>query len=585
MSKRHSKAAVRQKAAAAKPAAAVTAKAAGAAYEDIDVKKLIQRQSALSWRQRSYPQTAFAPASAYGGNAARHENLKSFFVDPLALETNYLGGSVRTISPFYGRRISYRVLRRVSEKAWIINLCIQNVTKKIRPYLKPATEENQRGFKIRNREAAEKKRAETAAEQKAVKSLERFFLKTGDIGDDNRDDDLDKYATKIVRDILQLDQISTELQRTRGGEVCAFWAMDTATIEIALPESERETGIKYAQVINGMPYAYYTRDELVFDCMNPRTDIEKAGYGYSIVEQAVDLVTSSINTFMYNAGFFTENKLPRGVLLLNGDADTEEIEYIEDYIANLLSGPPSSQWKVPIIPSGKDKNGESGGRKFDWVNLQGTNKEMEFQAWYDLQLSAVVAMFGFSMEDLGLHSQKSQPLIGVDQSPKIESSKSLVLGDMLGFLQKHFNKILSYKNPAYEFEFTGYERDDPKTTLDMDRGEIESYKTLNEKRAEKGMDPVDFENIKNPADMPLNSYTVQLFQGQRQGAGSPFGDMGGMGDDEGIDEPEGGGFEQDGEEGEEAGGGSGWDDIEARQAEGGEIGKSLAGWRVMRIVV
>jgi hypothetical protein len=154
---------------------------------------------------------------------------------------------------------------------------------------------------------------------------------------------------------------------------------------------------------------------------------------------------------------------------------------------------------------------------------------------------------------------------------------------MLGFLQKHFNKILSYKNPAYEFEFAGYERDDPKVTLDMDRGEIESYKTLNEKRAEKGMEPVDFENVKNPADMPLNSCTVQLFQGLRQGGGSPFGDMEGY---EGGEEPDGGGFEPEGEEGGEAGSGSGWDDIEAQQAEGGEMGKSLGGGRgAIRIVI
>ena len=594
---------------AAQPAAAVVAipvnapetlpmaKAAGGSYEDIDVAKLIRRHNVLTRRTQSFTQAAYAPPLTYSGNSARHENIKSFFVDPLALETNYLGGNVRTISPFYGRQISHRILRRVSEKAWIINLCIQNVTKKIRPFLKPATEDNQRGFKIRCKEAAEKKRAETATEQKVIRELEQFFLRTGDIEDDSRDDDIDKYTTKIIRDILQLDQISTELQRTRGGELCAFWAIDTATIEVALPESERETGIKYAQVISRMPYAYYARDELIFDCMNPRTDIEKAGYGYSMVEQSVDLVTSAINTFMYNAGFFTNNNLPRGILLLNGDADTEEIEDIEDYIINLLSGPPSSQWKVPIIPSGKDKNGESGGRKFEWVNLQGTNREMEFQSWYDLQLSAVVSMFGFSMEDLGLHSQKSQPLIGIDNSPKMEATKSLVLGDMLTFLQKHFNKILQYKNPAYELEFVGYERDDPKMMLDIDKSEVESYKTLNEKRAEKGMKPIDFEKVKNPADIPLNSYTVQLFQGQQQGGSSPFGDMGGMGD-EGEGGTEGGDFGQDTNEGEpeeggtgneteaDGGGGSGWDGIEAQHDEGSAVEKSMSGKRnVIRIVI
>jgi hypothetical protein len=328
--------------------------------------------------------------------------------------------------------------------------------------------------------------------------------------------------------------------------------------------------------------------------MNPRTDIEKAGYGYSIVEQAIDLVTSAINTFMYNAGFFTENKLPRGILLLNGDADTDEVEDIEDYISNLLSGPPSSQWKIPIIPSGKDKSSDSTGRRFEWVNLQGTNKEMEFGNWYDLQLSGVVGMFGFSMEDLGLHSQKSQSLLGLNTEPKQEASKSLVLGDMLGFLQKHFNKILAYKNPAFEFEFVGYEKDDPKLTLETDREEVGTWKALNEKRAEKGQEALDFTKIKNPADLPMNPQAIQAWQSLQQQGSNPFGDMGGMDDmveggdfgqdDEGSDFGEGSGTDAEG--GETGADNEAWGELENQQGESGvTVEKSLAKKRIVRIVV
>jgi hypothetical protein len=550
--------------------------------EDIDIKKLLTRDYArqkAAWRDAG-ASPVYGADSAYTGNPLKSGNTKSYFSDPASLETNYYG-VVRTISPLYGRQISYRILRRVSEKAWILNLCILHLIKKVRPFLKQSTGENQRGFRIKLKNA-DKDRAMSAAENKTAKALEDFFLKTGDVEDEDREDDLDKYATRIIRDLCQLDQISTELQLTRGGKLCAFWAVDTATIEIALPESRRATGIKYAQVINSLPYAYYSKDELIFDCMNPRTDIEKAGYGYSIVEQAIDLVTSSINTFMYNAGFFTENRLPRGLLLLNGDADTEEIEDIEDYIINLMSGPPSSQWKVPIIPSGKQKGGE-GGRVFEWVNLQGTNKEMEFGSWFDLQLSAIVAMFTLSLEELGLHSQKSQTLFGENVAPKIEASKSISLGDILGFLQKHFNKILAYKNPAYAFEFVGYEKDDLKAALDIDKGETESYKSLNEKRAEKGLDPIDFEKIENPADLPINPYTVQLYQSKQQSGGmgdSPFG--GDMGEEENGEGGDFGAETEANDESDNAGDGSIWDDVE----DDAGLKKSLgAGRGAVRIVI
>lgn len=467
-----------------------------------------------------------------GQNLKISDGLQSLFHDPLLINTNQWG-AVQTISPYY-KGISYKTLRRVSEKAWILNLCISNIIKKVRPFIKPLTENSTRGFRIKKKNTTTKVKM-NEKEKKEVQELEQFFLNTGDIEDNNRVDDLDKYVSKILRDICQLDQVATEIQRTKGGNVCAFWAVDPATIEVVLPRSVEATGFKFVQVVNNIPYAFYTNTDFIFDCMNPRTDIERSGYGYSIVEQAIDLITSSINTFIYNAGVFTENKIPRGFLLLNGDADQEQVEEMEDYLANMMSGSPSSQWIVPIIPSGKNEGGE-GSRRIEWVSLQGSNREMEFQAWYDLQLSGIVGLFGLSMEDLGLHSQKSAPLIGSDVSPKIETSKSLVLGDMLSFLQKHFNTILKHKNPEYEFEFVGYERDDPKVILDMDKEEVSSYKTLNEKREEKGLKAIDFNEVRNPADLPMNPQVIQSWQGVQQG-GEEIGTEG-IGDMEGMMEDE-----------------------------------------------
>jgi hypothetical protein len=354
--------------------------------------------------------------------------------------------------------------------------------------------------------------------------------------------------------------------------------MDTATIEVALPNDE---GIEYVQVIYNVPYGYFTGDDMIFDCMNPRTDIEKAGYGYSLVEQAIDLITSAINTFMYNAGFFQENKLPRGILLLQGDADTEEVEEIEDYIANIMSGPPTSQWRVPIIPSGKPDGGAEGSqRRFEWVNLQGTNKEMEFQSWFDLQLSGIVSLFGESMESLGLHSQKSQPLIGVDVAPRAEATKSLILGDILGFLQKHFNQILEYKDPEYELEIVGYEKDDPKLTMEIDKEEVGTWKSIDQKRIEKGEEPFN----KSWSQVPLNPYVIQMIGQEQTGAGGgPFG--GDMEDDEGEfgEEGEDAGADeaQEGEEG--GGGGPGWDELEQQGKAGEPVEKSLN--KSMKVVV
>ncbi|MBR4029911.1 MAG: hypothetical protein IKJ06_00730 [Clostridia bacterium] len=151
---------------------------------------------------------------------------------------------------------------------------------------------------------------------------------------------------------------------------------------------------------------------------------------------------------------------------------------------------------------------------------------MEFSNWLDFLVSNVVALFGCSMEELGLHSQKSQAMFEREGKTRIEQAKSTILGDTLSFLQDYINRILDIAYPDYELEFVGYEKDDPKAIVDIDKSEVEAYKTLNEKREEKGMKKLDAEW----ANIPLNPQAVQLFQSaqaqQQQG-----GDMGGSDDD------------------------------------------------------
>lgn len=340
-----------------------------------------------------------------------------------------------------------------------------------------------------------------------------------------------------------------------GRNTRAIDAVDRATVERVLPGQNNPLGIKYVQVINSVPQAFFPDGTLVFDYQNPRSDVRFAFYGYSPVEQAIDLVASTINTFNYNAGFFTENKLPRGMLLVDGNVSQEAVETMEDYICDMMSGPTSSQWHVPIIPSGV-KDGS-----IKWVPLGGTNKEMEFQNWLDFLTSGVVALFGCSIDELGLHSQKSQPVFDHGKGPEIEESKGLVLGNTLGFLQQYVNKILALAIPGWEIEFVGYEKTDPQKLLDLAKGEVESYKTLNEVRKEKGLKPLA---SKWADECPANPQFMQMYQAENGG-----GQEGGMPGADGMDGPDGGMMESEPDED----GGDPWAGIGQPDEEDDEDGK------------
>ena len=75
----------------------------------------------------------------------------------------------------------------------------------------------------------------------------------------------------------------------------------------------------------------------------------------------------------------------------------------------------------------------------------------------------------------------------------------------------------------------------------MDEKEVRTWKTVNEKRAEKGLDPIDLSKVENPADLPMNVQLIQCFQSQQaqDDMGGDMGDFGGSED---------GGFDENGEE-------------------------------------
>ena len=508
------------------------------AREEINVEQLLRKRKAFN--KEAFNQLKDAKKDSrnifntyFFQDKGREHGADSVFYDPYFVSSNCFE-NIRTISRIQYGGIHCRTLRAVAGKAWIINCCITHISRKIKPFLKPVTSRNERGFIIHKRFETQLSKKE---DKEAIK-IRDFITITGNYEDSSRDDFV-KYFTKLLRDELTLDQVATEIQYNKKGEPVAFFAVDAATIERVIPEKEKETEFRYLQIVDGMPAAGYTNENMVFDFENPRTDIYHSMYGYSLVEQAVDLITSEINTFIYNAGNFTENKLPKGMLLLNDDANSDVIDEMEDYIAEIMSGGPLNQWRIPIIPSG------SKDAKLEWKALN-TNREMEFQAWLDYLSSGVMALFGCSADELGIQSQKSQAMFENGGADRMAAAKSSLLGDLLVFFEAYMNKIIAKVNPEYVLEFVGYEKDNPNTVADLDEKEVRTWKSVNEKRAEKGLDPIDLTKVENPADLPMNVQLVQLFQSQQAQDGM---DMGGdMGDFGGEEE---GGFEEESEQTDE----------------------------------
>lgn len=453
---------------------------------------------------------------------ARKEKFKSRMYDPR--HSDYSRGLMSS-----QRRYSMRLFRRISEKAWLLNTVVGHIIDKTMPYMRPLSEKGKRGFAIELKDVEAKA---TAADKKKAKEIEAFILATNSpkISGDKaiskgHEDNLIMYTKKILRDVLTLDQTATEKLWTKGGELIAFEAIDAATIIRCTEEGyEGDDDIRFIQTIDDQVVAQYTHAQMLFQYQNPRTDILHYGYGYSKIEQCVDLIVSLINSFNFNAGAFTEDKLPRGMLLLNGDVGFEEVEEIEDYLIDVMS--PGgvtgavSKWGIPIIPTGKAGDKAS----ITWEALGNSNQDMQFSRWQDTLYMSIGSVYGIDIESMGIKSEKGAKLMesGSLEAKKYSDDKGI--GNALMFLSQHFQDFVDNIDPRFKIVFHGFEQDDAEATLSGIKSELETYKSLNEIRKENDLK----EHDEDWADVPglQSPQVLQAWQAANQPEGEPGGDQG-----------------------------------------------------------
>ncbi len=402
--------------------------------------------------------------------------------------------------------LNYQVLRtmaaRLSPASMVINAREQQIT----PFLKPVSEPGQPGFVIYKKG---KKDKQLKSKDKRADELTEFINQTGFVYDAAREDDFIDFGKMLLREVLTIDQVAIELQRNRKGEIAAFWLVDGATIRRTTSKGyEQKKHIQFVQLLEEQVVAEYTKEELIFDYMYKRVATEHRGYGYALLEQAVDLVTTLIMGISYNRDLFTKEKIPKGFIALQGEADRESIEAVERYWYMAMSGM-GSKFTIPILPSGKD------GVALEFKNIGQSNREMEYYKLMLFFLSLFAGVFGMDLAELGIKTDTTQHVLGENTEGRQKYSKSRGLESLLGFIQGIINKIIKKVDEDYIFEFLGINKEDEKDKYAIIKAAIESSRTINEMREEDGLESLEGEEN----NVSLNPQAVQMRQQLAMGAG------------------------------------------------------------------
>ena len=448
---------------------------------------------------------------------------KAFLIDPLQFNAS-LGYKGKPYS------LSYATLRAMAATP-IINSIIKTRKNQVADFAEPQADRYNTGFVIRKK-ISDSGYEMTKREQKVANSITDFILNCG--GKNSwTNDDFDTFIRKIVDDSYTYDQMTFECVRNRRGQLESFLATDASTFRIAdsafkedyknpffsrkganiwanqdltVDLSKEINGYtpQYVQVYQGAVVNEFYPWELCFGIRNPSTSIINNGYGCSELEQLINVVTSLLWSDEYNRRFFSQGSAPKGMLKIKGNVSEKALQQFKQQWQAMITGVMQS-WKTPVVDA-----------DVDWVDLQKTNRDMEFSNWQEYLIKIACAIYSIDPSEIGWDISRGANGSGLfegNQAEKLQNSKDKGLYPILKFIQRKINKyIVEAIDPDYEFVFMGLNGMTIDKELEMDVKRLSSFMTINEVRQKYNLPKIDGDI----GDLIENSIYFQSYNAEKQ---------------------------------------------------------------------
>ena len=279
--------------------------------------------------------------------------------------------------------VTYPTLETMVWRVPLINAIILTRTNQVAGFCRPQQDKFSYGYRIKLRDS---KRHPTPAEQKEIKRLEDFILTTGYTDDPRCRPTFESVMRKSTRDLLTFDQLNWEMSLNRRGKPAAWYVLDAATIRLAdtyslQPEMDLDA-IRAVQVYDQVVINEFTARELIFEVMNPRSNIRAQGYGTSPIELLVSTITQLLWAVQYNSNIFTQGSSVPGIVNLKGAIPEKQMRAFRREWYQMVSGVENSH-RQPVT------NADD----IQWIPMHPSNRDMEFGAWLDFLIKTACACF------------------------------------------------------------------------------------------------------------------------------------------------------------------------------------------------
>lgn len=446
---------------------------------------------------------------------ASPEDPKSLFWDPFAI-VEQLGYKDRP------SQLTYGTLKAMAWKTPVLHAVINTRVQQVAAFCRPQHDRYQMGFRIKLRDT---EKEPTKAEREWMQQMETLITRTGVTEHPRGRDNFETFLRKLTWDSLTYDQLTFEVIENKKGEPCEWYAVDASTMRLAdtastYMDENLEKAVKFVQIYDGQVIAEFNQNELCFGIRNPRTDIRLFGYGVSELEMLVPTVTSLLWGFEYNQRFFSQGTAPKGIINFKGTIPETQLQQFRRHWYQMCTGVENA-WRTPITVSDE----------LQYVNLQQSSRDMEFNAWIDFLIKIVCSMY--SMDPVEVNFQygnvgQKQSLQSANNKEKLTESRERGLRPLLRFIAEKMNQHIVWPiNEAFEFDFVGLDSMTKEQMAELNTKRVKTVMTVDEIRAEDDKPPLPDGTGEIILD-PVFMQNVQLKAGAAMGeeGGPPGGEMG-----------------------------------------------------------
>lgn len=384
--------------------------------------------------------------------------------------------------------ISFGTLNRMGE-IFIVKAIINTRIEQVQNFLKYSLDDQKPGYQVRYKKSPGSEGSEdkelNVKDKKIVDYIVKFLEEGGENDKWECEDNFQEFTRKVLRDSLVLDQMTFELVRARNMNLKKYRAVDAALIRqldtndpryAQMFENFRWHGYlpRYAMVWDGQiirhpvtnEYVVFYPWELGYGVRNKTTNVLRNGYGCSELETLIEIVTWILWGMQYNGNFFKQGSQPKGFInVKNGNIDQGTLnEFRQDWKQTMSTV--YNSHKIPVIQ----------GIDLEWIDLQQTNRDMEFTEWIKFLLVIACAVYRMDPSELGFQFQDAARIFGQEgQKERLDHSRQKGLTPLLVFYQNVLNKyIISEIDDRLELVFTGIEIEDEAAQVELDKKKSEA---------------------------------------------------------------------------------------------------------------